>query len=301
MPRLIRPSIRLAALPTGRPFYDRFRLAAEAGFEGLELSVDDGPPEALGEAAERAGLVIHSIHCPANYSAPLSSGDPELLARGIAASLAALETARRLGADTLLLIPARVGEGMSYGDAWRRSQAVIRSDILPAATELGVVLAIENVWNGFLLSPIDYAQYVASFESAFVQAYLDVGNIIFGRPEDWIDILGPSIVKLHLKDFALQGGVSGGHFGLTRIGAGSIRWVAVRAALDRIGFSGWGTLAEQDMIPGRHLSRAYHFTRRAAAELAPLPGAAASLGPVQTVLARRLLRDVMLRFRRYIA
>lgn len=301
MPRHIRPSIRLAALPNSGSLYDRFRLAAEAGFEGLELSVDDGQPDVLGEAAERAGLVIHSVHCLTNYSAPLSSGDPDVLARGIAATLDALETARRLGADTLLLVPARVGEGTGYGDAWRRSQDVIRREILPAAVEKKVVLAIENVWNGFLLSPIDYADYVASFESPFVRPYLDVGNIMFGRPEDWIDIAGAAIVKLHLKDFAFQGGGLGGRFGITRIGEGSISWPQVRAALDRISFSGWGTLAEPDLIPGRHVSRLYYLARRAAAELAPLPGATALLGPVQTVLARRLLRDVMRRFRRYIA
>jgi L-ribulose-5-phosphate 3-epimerase len=301
MKRHIRPSIRLSALPNGRSFYDRFRLAAEAGFEGLELSVDDGPPDALGEAAARAGLVIHSVHCTANYSHPLSSGDPEILAQGVATTLDALETARLLGADTLLLVPATVGEGTSYADAWRRSQQVIRRDILPAAVAKGVVLAIENVWNGFLLSPIDYARYVAAFESPFVRPYLDVGNIIFGRPEDWIDLAGPSIVKLHLKDFAFRGGGLAGRFGLAPIGEGSISWASVRAALDRIGFSGWGTLAEPDLVPGRALSRSYYFARRAAAELAPLPGATALFRPVQTVLARRLLRDVMRRFRRYIA
>jgi L-ribulose-5-phosphate 3-epimerase len=301
MRRHIRPSIRLASLPNCGSFYDRFRLAAEAGFEGLELSVDDGPPDALGEAAGRAGLVIHSVHCFANYGAPLSSGDPEVLARGIAVTLDAIETARLLGADTLLLVPARVGEGMSYGDAWRRSHEAIRRDILPAAVEKNIVLGIENVWNGFLLSPIDYARYAAAFESPFVRPYLDVGNIMFGRPEDWIDIAGPAIVKLHLKDFALQGGGLGGRFGITRIGEGSISWPQVRAALDRIGFSGWGTLAEPDLIPGRGLSRNYFFARRAAQELAPLPGATALLRPVQTALARRLLADVMTRFRRYIA
>ena len=111
MRRHIRPSIRLASLPTGRPLFDRFRLAADAGFEGLELSVDEGEPDALGEAAGRAGLVHHSVHCAANYSAPLSSGDPQVLARGIAATLEAIETAAPARRRHLLLIPATVGEG----------------------------------------------------------------------------------------------------------------------------------------------------------------------------------------------
>ncbi|HYN46971.1 MAG TPA: TIM barrel protein, partial [Allosphingosinicella sp.] len=170
-----------------------------------------------------------------------------------------------------------------------------------AAIEKNIVLGIENVWNGFLLSPIDYVRYIDGFESPFARPYLDVGNIIFGRPQDWIDLAGPAIVKLHLKDFAFQGGGISGRHGLTRIGEGSISWAEVRAALDRIGFSGWGTLAEPEVIPGRAVSRAYHFARRAAEELAPLPGATALLRPVQTALARRLLRDVMRRFRRYIA
>lgn len=301
MSRQIRPSIRLAALPADRPFYDRFRLASEAGFEGLELSVDDGPADALRAAADRAGLVIHSVHCLTNYSHPLSSADPGTLAHGIAATLDAIETARLIGADTLLLIPAKVGEGMSYGDAYRRSQEVIRRDILPAAVEKGIVLAIENVWNGFLLSPIDYVQYIDAFESPFARAYLDVGNIIFGRPEDWIDIAGPRLVKLHLKDFRFEGGGLKGRFGIARIGEGDISWREVRAALDRVGFSGWGTLAEPDLIRGRTLSRTYYLTRRIAEELAPLPGSAAIFAPVQTLLARRLLGDVMARFRRHIA
>jgi len=301
MPANIRPSIRLAALPSRRSFYDRFRLAAEAGFEGIELEANDGPPDLLREAAERAGLVIHSVHCFANYSYPLSSGDPEILARGIAVTLDALEAARLLGAETLLLIPGIVEDGTTYRQAYERSHQIIMRDILPVAVEKNIVLAIENVWNGFLLSPIEYVQYVDSFGSPFVRPYFDVGNAIFGRPEGWIDIAGSRIVKLHLKDFRFEGGNAKGWWGLTRIGEGDVNWPEVRAALDRAGFSGWGTLAEPDLIRGRNLSRVYFTVRKASAELAPLPGATAFLGLIQTWLARRLLRDVMQRFRRHIA
>jgi L-ribulose-5-phosphate 3-epimerase len=301
MPAHIRPSIRLAALPSGRHLRDRFRFAAEAGFEGLELEANDGPPHLLREAAEQAGLAIHSVHCSANYRHPLSSGDPRTLARGIEATLGALETARLVGADTLLLIPGVVQDGTTYEEAYRRSHDVIRREILPVAAAGNIVLGIENVWNGFLLGPIEYSRYLDAFDSPFVRAYLDVGNIIFGRPEGWIDILGPRIVKLHLKDFRLTGNSARGRLGLARIGEGNIDWRKVRAALGKANFSGWGVLAEPDLIRGRNGSRPYYLLRRASAGLAPIPGATAALGPVQAYLGRRLLRDVMKRFRLHIA
>ena len=281
----------MAALPNARPFYDRFRLAVEAGFEGVEVEVSQGPAAEIREAADRAGMVVHSVHCAANYRHPLSSGDPATRAAGVTATLAAIEAARVLGADTMLLIPGKVDDDASYGDVYARSQQVIRRDILPAAEQYGIVLGIENVWNGFLLSPIDFARYVEAFDSPFVRAYLDVGNIVFGRPEGWIDILGPLIAKLHLKDFRFD--ADRGRFGIARIGEGTIDWCRVRAALERIGFSGWAVLAEAERAQGPIARRVFHRLRRAS----PNPAVRAA----QTYLSRRLLADVIARFRRHIA
>jgi hexulose-6-phosphate isomerase len=291
MPLHIRPSIRMAALPNARPFYDRLRLAAEAGFEGVEVEVSGGAAGEIREAADRAGIVVHSVHCQANYSQPLSSGDPATRAAGIEATIGAIEAARILGADTMLLIPGKVDDETSYGEVYARSQEVIRREILPVAERCGIVLGIENVWNGFLLSPIDFARYVEAFESPFVRAYLDVGNIVFGRAEGWIDILGPLIAKLHLKDFRFD--AERGRFGIARIGEGSIDWPRVRAALERIGYSGWAVLAEAERVQGRVARRVFQRARRAS----PNP----AVGAVQTYLSGRLLADVMARFRRHIA
>jgi len=297
----IRPSIRFASLPIGLPIDARFRLAAEIGFEGIELEVNDGPPDLLRAAAERAGLIIHSVSCVDNYAYPLSSGDPATLARGVETTLNAIETAHQLGAETLLLIPAQVDDNTSYAEALSRSRETIRREILPVAAARNVVLAVENVWNGFLLSPIDYVDYVDSFKSPFVRPYLDVGNIIFGRAEGWIDIAGPRIVKLHLKDFRFDWSLADGRFGLAKIGEGNVNWSRVRAALDRAGFSGWGTLAEPECIRGRNLSRTYYLLRRAMAELAPIPGARRGLAMLEAWVARRLFEDLMQRFRLHIA
>jgi hexulose-6-phosphate isomerase len=116
-----------------------------------------------------------------------------------------LRNAALWGADTVLLVPAVVDAKTSYQDAWTRSQRVIRERLLPMAQDLKVTIAIEEVWNKFLLSPIEFARYVDDFGSPYVRAYFDVGNVVFyGFPQDWIRTLGPRIVKLHLKDFQLD-------------------------------------------------------------------------------------------------
>ena len=97
---LIRPSIRLVILPAALSLRERFELAAEAGFEGIELEVGSGPAAEIRDAADRSGLIVHSVHCRANYAFPLSSGDPAILAAGIKATIEAIRVARQLGADT---------------------------------------------------------------------------------------------------------------------------------------------------------------------------------------------------------
>ena len=112
-----------------------------------------------------------------------------------------LRNAHFWGADTVLLVPAVVNPQTSYHDAWTRSQEQIRK-LIPMAQELKVIIGIEEVWNKFLLSPIEFARYVDEFQSPWIRAYFDVGNVvIYGYPQDWIRTLGKRIVKLHIKDF----------------------------------------------------------------------------------------------------
>ncbi len=148
-----------------------------------------------------------------------------------------LRNAKFWGADTVLLVPAVVNPQTSYRDAFVRSQENIRK-LLPLAQELKVIIGIENVWNKFLLSPLEFANYVDSFKSPWVRAYFDVGNILlYGYPQDWIRILGKRIVKLHLKDFSFRKNVAA----FVALRDGDLDWLAVYRALAEIGYSGTAT------------------------------------------------------------
>ena len=259
-------------LPVEVPYHDLFPLVVAAGFEALEMEAVADPAEAaeVREAAEGAGLRIHSVVCKEMWRYPLSSPDPDEVRKAVHALLLALANARSWNADTLLVIPALVNATTSYGDAYTRSHAVIRSELLPAAEDLGIVLGIENVWNGFLLSPLEYVRYVDEFESPWVRAYLDLGNMIFGHPEHWVRIAGSRIVKVHIKDFRLDR--ERGRLAFAKLGNGAIDWNAVRAALMDVGFSSYVTSTG---IPRGRLNEwiasGVRFSRRRSARV---PGAA---------------------------
>ena len=180
---------------------------------------------------------MDSVH----WRKTLSDPDPAVRDEGRAALEHALRQARLFGATTVLLVPAVVSQEVSYADAYTRSQAEIRK-VLPLARELGVKIALENVWNQFLLSPLEMARYIDEFESPWIGAHFDIGNIVnFGWPEHWIRTLGPRILKLDVKEFSRKKRDDEGlweGFGV-EIGEGDCDWPAVNAALADIGYVGW--------------------------------------------------------------
>jgi L-ribulose-5-phosphate 3-epimerase len=158
----------------------------------------------------------------------------------------ALQDAKAYGATSVLLVPAVVNKQVSYNDAYTRSQIEIRK-VLPMAQELGVKIAVENVWNHFLMSPLEAARYIDEFESPAIGWHFDIGNVItFGWPAQWIAILGKRIQKLHIKEYSLakrdKTGPSSGFD--VKFLEGDNDWPSVMKALDEIGYQGWG-IAEQ--------------------------------------------------------
>ena len=202
-----RKSTLIYMLPKDLPYRDRFKMALDAGFEGIEIGTVKDPKEAdeIGDASVKTGLVVHSVMNSDHWQYPLSSADPAVVAKSVQGMETSLRNAKVWGAGVVLLVPAVVNPQTSYKDAWTRSQKVIKERILPLAQELKVVVGIEEVWNKFLLSPVEHARYVDEFASPWVKAYLDVGNMVFyGYPQDWIRTLGPRIVRVHLKDFQVD-------------------------------------------------------------------------------------------------
>jgi L-ribulose-5-phosphate 3-epimerase len=235
-------AVLITMLPKELPYLDRFKMALDAGFAGVEMRTiaDAKEAEEVREASARSGLRIHSVMNADHWNFPLSSADADIVSRSVAGMETSLRNAKLWGADAVLLVPAVVGAQTSYREAWTRSQQVIRERLLPLAGELKIVVAVEEVWNKFLLSPLEFARYLDELDSPWAKAYFDVGNVVFyGYPHDWIRTLGRRIVKVHLKDFQLDR--PGGRFNWKNLGEGDIDWVEVRRALDEVGYDGYVT------------------------------------------------------------
>lgn len=238
----IQKAVLITMLPKELPYAERFALARQVGFDGIEMQTvaDSTEAAAILDASKKTGLRIHSVMNMDHWRFPLSSGDATVVNRSVAGMETSLRNAALWGADAVLLVPAVVDATTSYRDAWTRSQRVIRERLLPLARELKITIAVEEVWNKFLLSPLEFARYVDEFESPWLKAYFDVGNVVFyGYPQDWIRALGPRIVKVHLKDFQLDR--PAGRFFWKNLGEGDIDWPEVRRALSEIDFQGYVT------------------------------------------------------------
>jgi hexulose-6-phosphate isomerase len=244
--RNIKKAIMYATVGVKGTVLEKFKAIKDAGFDGVEPMSHMNQDEVM-KAFEETGLKAASCCCATHWDKPVSDPDPKVREAGLEGLKQALRDARRYGASSVLFVPAVVNKKVSYADAYQRSQAEIRKAI-PLAEELGVRIAIENVWNHFLLSPLEAARYVDEFNSPWVGWHFDVGNvIIYGWPEQWIHILGKRIQKLHIKEFsrekANKEGLGKG-FGVEYL-KGDDNWPAVMKALNDIGYEGWG-IAEQD-------------------------------------------------------
>ena len=219
---------------------EKMKAAKAAGFDGVEMNSHMDQDEVV-RARDEAGLLIPSVCGVHHWSKPLSHPNPKVREEGLEALKQTLRDAKRYGASSVLLVPAVVNKEVSYADAYTRSQAEIRKAI-PLAEELGVKIACENVWNHFLLSPLEAARYVDEFNSSAVGWHFDVGNILnYGWPEQWIRILGKRIQKFHIKEFSRRKRDSEGLWkGFdAKLLEGDNDWPAVMKAVDEIAYTGW--------------------------------------------------------------
>jgi len=239
---------------------EKIGMAKRAGFAGFEIDLSSSGPVALKSTAselaevrahfDRAGVELTGLATGLYWGANPASNDPGVRANAAEILRCQIAVAHALGIDAVLVVPGSVGvdfvpgsEVVPYDTAWNRATEFIR-DALPLAEMARVQICIENVWNKFLLSPIEMKGFIAQFGSEWAGAYLDVGNALaFGYPEHWIQVLGPAIRRVHLKDYRRAVGTTDGFVDLL---SGDVNWPGVMDALRAAGYKGWLTA---EMIP----------------------------------------------------
>jgi len=224
----------------GSTIEDKFRILKDTGFQGVEmdsptsLKMDD-----IAAAMEKTGIVVHGLVDSEHWKTPLNVPDEAAQDHAVAALETCLRDAGRLRCTSILLVPGIVRDNLPYDECWRLTQKNIRR-VLPLAKELNVRIAIENVWNNFIMSPMEAARFVDEFNSPSVAWHFDIGNVInYGWPSQWVDILGKRIAKLHIKDFSRQKRDKQGLWEgfKVELGEGDAGWPAVMKALDAVGYS----------------------------------------------------------------
>lgn len=244
----------------GKSCVEAMRIAKDAGFEGIELAMDgagDLTPHTtpaqlaqLKSAAEEIGIQLPSVASGLYWEHSFTSDDADERKRAHDTAVAQLHCAKALGADTILVIPGSVSvefvpdrPTVPYDVAYERALEEMRA-LAPIAEELKVNIGIENVWNRFLLSPLEMRDFIDRIGSEYVGSYFDVGNVVFaGHPEHWIRILGKRIKKVHFKDYRRN---PGGLNCFVDLLSGDVNWPEVRKAFADIGYDGW---AAGEMIP----------------------------------------------------
>ncbi|MGC1243616.1 MAG: sugar phosphate isomerase/epimerase family protein [Chryseosolibacter sp.] len=223
---------------------DKFKLLKDLGFDGVELETPNNlPMKEVLQARDKTGLEIPGVVCGATWKSQLSHRDPAVRAEGVRLVKQSLNDCKQYGGTTVLVIPGVVSEETSYQDAYVRSQEEVRK-LFSEVEKTGIKIAFENVWNNFLLSPLECAKYVDEINHPMIGWYFDVGNVVrYGWPEHWIEVLGKRIMKLDVKEYSRkkhfeEGAWKGFDVELLE---GDCNWPAVNAALRKIGYSGWGS------------------------------------------------------------
>ena len=256
----MKKGISIWSFPADMAIPDCMKLAKQAGFEGIELALNENGLMSLKsdadeinsyrEIAMKEGIQISSLATGLYWSYSLTSGNEEIHRKAMSIVKKQLDAAELLGVDTILVVPGAVGvdfipgcEVVDYDVAYERAQESI-IELARYAEEKKVSIGLENVWNKFLLSPLEMRSFIDSVNSDFVGAYLDIGNVVYaGYPEQWVKILGKRIKKVHLKDYRRD---AGGVSGFVDILSGDVNYPAVIDNLKKVGYDSFVTA---EMIP----------------------------------------------------
>lgn len=256
----MKKSISIWAFSEGMKISDCMKIAKDAGFEAIELALNEtgelglhsSEDEILGykKTAKEIGIEISSLATGLYWSYSLTSNIEKIREKAKDVVRKQLDTASLLGVDTILVVPGAVGvdfvpgsEVIEYDIAYERALNALQ-ELAPYAESKKINIGIENVWNKFLLSPLEMRDFIDKINSPYVGAYFDVGNVVYsGYPEHWIRILGKRIKKVHFKDYRRDVGTLSGFVDLL---SGDVNYPAVVEELKKIGYNSYVTA---EMIP----------------------------------------------------
>jgi len=233
----------------GKPIKECLNLAKDAGFAGMELNIMEKGEltletkreelKKIRKIAEAIGIEIPSLCVELPYM--LTSDDESERKKAKEAIKESLEIANQLGANAVLVVPGGVDFSIwigkhkivDYEVAYERAKKELK-DLGATAKDFGVYIGVENVWNKFLLSPLEFRRFIDEINQPYIQAYFDVANVLIsGYPEQWIKILDNRIKKVHVKDFKVSIGDINGFVNLLE---GDVNWPAVIESLESIGY-----------------------------------------------------------------
>lgn len=256
----MKKGINIWSFDGSKTFYEKVDIAKKAGFEGIELSLDLEGEVSLGSTEkdlkevkkniEDKGLELYSLATGLFWDFPITSGDAAKANKAKEIVKKQIESAAILGCSSILVIPGLVNadfidgcEVVEYDVAYDRAFKAI-SELGEIAKQYKVNMGLENVWNKFLVSPIELRDFIDKINNPYVGSYLDIGNVLFnGYPEHWVKILGDRIKAVHFKDYRRA---AGGLHGFVDLLAGDVDYPAVVKALNDIGYNGW---VSGEMIP----------------------------------------------------
>ncbi len=254
----MRKSITLRAFPSEMNTHSRVELARTAGYQGVEINLEPGGEFSLESSEseltelrryiETQRMQVSSVYNRQQWHCPITSQDPDIRRQGQTILARLVRAASMLGTDAVLVVPGAVDNSLfapqpeivPYDIAYRNAQAILRDVAHNIAERYQVYLAVENVWNKFLLSPLELARFVDEVESPWMGVYFDVGNVLrTGFPEHWIAILGRRIKRVHFKNFRLA---TDNLTGFVNLLEGDVNWPAVCEALRSIHYDSWVTV-----------------------------------------------------------
>lgn len=259
--RTLRKAIMHSTIGVKGSVLQKYRVMKEAGFEGVEPMGGMDREEVLA-ALKETGLQAASVCCHTHWVKPLSAPDEGTRKIGLDGLIQSLRDAKAYGASSVLLVPGVARDGVTYQQCFDRSIVEIKKAI-PVARETGVIIAIENVGNNFIMSPEQAVEYLDTMNSEWVGFHFDIGNAgRVGPAEKWINALGKRILKIHVKDFRAKPPEAGGRSTpRPKLLDGDTNWPAVMKALDEASYSGW-CISEQPSEQAANLESARDLAAR---------------------------------------